>query len=120
MNVVIYQVEEEGLIKSFYAKKIQETCGRHSAHQDLRRSEKVQVRMCILTHELQGWCVRVGFTTRRRRTCINVFGKVCCTVPESRMLQIVHSASLYCSVQLLWVYTVQLTRFSVVFSFPEY
>lgn len=32
------------MVKSFYAKKIQETCGRDSADEDLRRSEKVQVR----------------------------------------------------------------------------
>ena len=38
------QVEEESLVKSYYAKKIQETCGRDSADEDLRRSDKVQVR----------------------------------------------------------------------------
>jgi len=38
------KVEEECLVKSFYAKKIQETCGRDSADEDLRRSDKVQVR----------------------------------------------------------------------------
>eukprot|EP00904_Undaria_pinnatifida_P004260 jgi/Undpi1/13835/HiC_scaffold_9.g03486.m1 len=36
------QVEEESLVKSYYAKKIQETCGRDSADEDLRRSDKVQ------------------------------------------------------------------------------
>ncbi|CAM9948036.1 unnamed protein product [Ascophyllum nodosum] len=35
-------VEEESLVKSYYAKKIQETCGRDSADEDLRRSDKVQ------------------------------------------------------------------------------
>ncbi|CAN0431624.1 unnamed protein product, partial [Laminaria digitata] len=35
-------VEEETLVKSYYAKKIQETCGRDSADEDLRRSDKVQ------------------------------------------------------------------------------
>ena len=30
-------------MKSFYAKKIQETCGRDSTDEDLRRSDKVQV-----------------------------------------------------------------------------
>lgn len=38
------EVEEESLVKSFYAKKIQETCGRDSTDEDLRRSDKVQVR----------------------------------------------------------------------------
>lgn len=38
------QVEEESLVKSFYARKIQETCGRDSTDEDLRRSDKVQVR----------------------------------------------------------------------------
>lgn len=42
-NSAILEVEEEWLVKSYYAKKIQETCGRDSADEDLRRSDKVQV-----------------------------------------------------------------------------
>ncbi|CAM9791867.1 unnamed protein product [Pylaiella littoralis] len=38
----VLTVEEECLVKSYYAKKIQETCGRDSADEDLRRSDKVQ------------------------------------------------------------------------------
>ncbi|CAM9772746.1 unnamed protein product [Choristocarpus tenellus] len=39
----LLSVEEEGLIKQFYERKIQETCGRNAKEKDLRRSDKVQV-----------------------------------------------------------------------------
>lgn len=48
------KVEEESLVKSFYAKKIQETCGRDSLDEDLRRSDKVQVRSFYKTVSIQG------------------------------------------------------------------
>eukprot|EP00752_Nemacystus_decipiens_P003022 g2802.t1 len=85
----ILTVEEESLVKSFYAKKIQETCGRDSADEDLRRSEKVQATAVayfqrfylsnsVLEHDpkiLILTCVFLASKTEEQITNVNLLAK---------------------------------------------
>ncbi|CAM9431375.1 unnamed protein product [Ectocarpus sp. 8 AP-2014] len=82
-------VEEECLVKNYYAKKIQETCGRDSADEDLRRSDKVQATAIayfhrfylsnsVLEHDpkiLILTCVFLASKTEEQMTNVNLLAK---------------------------------------------